>query len=330
MKYLSILIITLFLFTLMQCGGSKLEEGDTHYANAKYTQAINSYLAHKKSNPDTTGINAKIVLAYINKGKQLFGKSRNIDAFAGNYEKALDYLDDDLPPEQKAEYSQLLYDLAIAYRNTKPNNDIQKEKYFNNTLDYLQLAMDSDPQNMTADSMLNSIYMENFQKMFDKGVTYYNRAKKERNNADLYLSAESYFKKAAQFNSEHEEASKYLSNTRKNTLGVLQNIHPMSFCVPNYKIDKKSCFIAFAAKNFSNDPITVDINALTLNTKDGQVINVDLKKTAELEKALKEKAELKAFDLIEGQVVYTLEPNTELDYIAYNYDDGMIVKKYFP
>jgi hypothetical protein len=331
MKILSALILTVFLLTLIQCGGSKLEEGDAFVADGKYTQGINSYLAYKKSNPDATGIDNKIALASFNKGKDLYNRSRNIQSFAGNYDKSQEYIDENtMTGEQKGEYSSLLYDLAIAYRSTRPNNDIEEEQYFNNTLNYLQLAVDYNPQNTTADSMISYIYMENFQEMFDKGVKAYNQAKKVRNNIDLYLSAEYYFEKAVQFNSSHEEAAKYLSNTRKETLGILENIQPFSFCVPTYKIDKNKCYIAVAAKNYSNDPIAMDIKSLTLNTTDGKVIPVDLKKTAELEKALNEKTEIKPYDLIEGQVVYALEPGTDLEYIAYSVDDNRTVKKYFP
>ena len=332
MRYLSALILTVFLLTIFQCGGSKLQEGDEQYASGQYTQAINSYLVYKKENPQATDVSSKIALAYFNKGKQLYDRSRNIDAFAGNYEKAQDYIDDSFTAEQKKEYSSLLYDLAIAYRKTRPNNDIQEEQYFNNTLDYLGMAIENDPQNMTADSMLNKIYVENFQKMFDKGVSYFNRAKKQKNNYDLYLNAEYYFKKAVRFDSSNEEAQKYLSDTRKETLGILENVQPLSFCVTGYKIDnnKNTCYIAVAAKNYSNDPMTIDLNALTLNAADGKVFNVDMKKTAELEKALKENTEIKAYDIVEGQLVYNLEPDTKLEYMAYSYDDQKSVKKYFP
>jgi hypothetical protein len=330
MKNLSTLILTVFLLTLIQCGGSKLEEGDVFYASEDYTRAVNSYLEHKKSDAQAPGLDNKIALAFFNKGNQLFNKARNIKSFAGNYEKAQDYIDESaLTAEQKAEYSQLLYNLALAYRSSRPNNDIEEEQYFNNTLDYLQMAVNIDPQNTSADSMISNIYAENFQEMYEKGLKAFNSAKKVRDNIDLYLRAESYFKKAVQFNSSDEQAQKYLSNTRKETLGILESIQPFSFCVPNYKIDKNTCFIAFAAKNYSNDPMAIDLNALTLNTSDGKVINIDLKKTAELEKALNETT-MKPFDLVEGQVVYSLAPNTDIEYIAYNVNDNLTVKKYFP
>ena len=330
MKNLSTLILTAFLLTLIQCGGSKIEEGDAFYADGDYTRAVNSYLEHKKSDAQAPGLDNKIALAYFNKGNQLYNKSRNIKSFAGNYEKAQENLaESSLTAEQKAEYSTLLYNLAIAYRNSRPNNDIEEEQFFNNTLDYLQLAVNIDPQNTSADSMISHIYTENFQEMYEKGVNAYTRAKKVKDNIDHYLRAEHYFEKAVQFNSSDEDAQKYLSNTRKETLGILENIQPFSFCVPNYKIEKNTCYIAVAARNYSNDPMALDLKALTLNTTDGKVINVDLKKTAELEKALSETT-LKPFDLVEGQVVYSLEPNTDIEYIAYNVDEEKTVKKYFP
>lgn len=331
MKYVSIFVIIAFLLILIQCGGSKLEEGDANYTKGNYTQAINNYLAYKKSNPENKEINSKIALAYFKKGKKLFNRSKNIDSFSGNYEKAQKYLDEsDLSADQKVEYSDLLYEFATAYYNTKPKNEIQKEQFFNNTLDYLSASLEQNPQNSKADSMLNHIYMENFQKMFDEGVKFYTRAKKESNNPDLYISAENYFTKAVKYNSESEEAKKYLNDTHKKTLGILQNIHPLSFCVPNYKIEKNACFIAIAIKNFSMDPITFDLNSLILNTVDGQKINADLKKTVELKKALQEKTELKPRALVDGQIIYTIAPGTKLESISYSQDGQVLVTKYFP
>jgi tetratricopeptide (TPR) repeat protein len=331
MKYISTTVLLAFLLMLLQCGGSNLEEGDASYAAGEYTQAINKYLAFKKSNPDNSDVNGKIALAYFNKGKQLYGRSKNIDAYAGNFEKAQNYFDEStLTANQKSEYSLLLLDLASAYYRTKPINDIQKEQYFNNTLDYLSMAIENDPANTAADSMRNKIYMDNFQKMFDQGMKFYNQAKKEKNNADLYLSAENYFTKAVKFKEDDAEAIKYLNASRNETLGILQNIYPLSFCVPSYKIQKNVCYAAIAVKNYSNDPIIFDLNDLTLNTEDGQTINVDLKKTAELEKAMPETSTLKAWALLDGQVVFTLPGNVQLETITYNHNNEKTVKKYFP
>ena len=98
---------------------------------------------------------------------------------------------------------------------------------------------------------------------------------------------------------------------------------------------KKSLFLQrknffFPNTTLSNDPIIFDLNDLTLSTVDGQTINVDLKKTAELEKAMPETSTLKAWALLDGQVVFTLPGNVQLETITYNHNNEKTVKKYFP
>ena len=176
------IFLLLFLsFFIFQCGGSKLEEGNQQYKNGDYMQALNSYLAYKKSNPDDKSVDAKIALAYMNRGLELYNKTKNLDSFSGNFEKAQQFLENGFSaPENKIEYSDILFALATAYKKSNPQNEIQKEQYFNNTLDYLSQALDNNPDNFKADSLLSQIYQENFQKMFDKGLQFFNRAQKEK------------------------------------------------------------------------------------------------------------------------------------------------------
>ncbi len=331
MKHILSFLFFLFLFSLLQCGGSKLEEGDMQFSKGNYIHALNNYLAYKKENKQDKSVNPRIALAYMNRGNELYKKTHNIETFSGNFEKANKFLDEGFTmPEQKKQYSDLLYKLALAYRESKPQNEIQEEQFFNNTLDYLGMALDNNENNQKADSLLNHIYDENFQKMFDKGLMFYKRAKKERNNPDLYLSAERYLAKAVEFNSGNKDAQKYLADTRKQTLGILQSNFPFSFCVPGYKITPKSIFIDFTIQNFSSDKIEFSLENLELVTIMGDVLKVDLKKTAELEQAFPAKTTLEPRKQIDGQIVFNYGLKDKIETLNYNYKDDTIITKYFP
>jgi tetratricopeptide (TPR) repeat protein len=331
MKQFIFFIFFIVIFSLLQCGGSKLEEGDLQYSQGKYTPALNNYMSYKKDNPQDKSVNPKIALSFMNRGKELYAKTRNIETFSGNFKKADQFLEEGFTlPEHKNQYSELLYELALAFKKAKPQNEVQKEQYFNNTLANLNLAMEINENNQKADSLIAMIYQENFKKMYDKGLKFYNRAKKERNNADLYLSAESYFVKAAKFNSSNEDAEKYLSNTREQTIKILQSNYPFSFCVPNYQQKKNIVFIDFSVQNFSTETIVFDLDKLELTSDNGEVFKVDLKKTAELENAFIDQTKLEPRKRVDGQIVFALAPNTVIQSLDYNYNEETVINKYFP
>ncbi len=330
MKYTTLFLITLFSFLLLNCGGSPMEEGDKAYNQGEYNLALKNYFEYKKENPQDNSINAKIALAYLHRGHDLFSRTRNISTFESNYEKAQKYMEDGFTdPAMQKEYSNMLYEFGMAYRMARPENEIQEDQYFDNTLEYLNLAIETDPGNMKADSTLAAIYDENYQKMFDRGTKYLEAAKKSKNN-DYYLSAENFLSKAVQFNPASEEARKKLSDARKETLKILKYYNPVSFCVPGYKKSKKDLFVAITAQNVTEDPFELKTGNFELTCKDGTVYKVDTEKTAKLEKALTDNNKINPNKLLDVDVVFTIDNSKELESLAYVFEDGRSFKKYFP
>ncbi|HHM01874.1 MAG TPA: DUF4352 domain-containing protein [Caldithrix abyssi] len=330
MRYLSILgIVTIFIL-LYACGGSEMEQGDKSYAEANYTLAINHYLKFKKDHPDDPKIKSKLALAYFQKGKELYTKTKNIKSFAGNYAKAESYVESpgEDPNFNKA-FSSLLYELAIAYQNARPENEVQKEQYFNNTLDYLNLALEFDGDNEQAETALQKIYDENFEAMFNKGVDFYKRARREKNN-DLYLSAEYYLSRADHFNPGDPKTEEYLSKVRKQTLSILKNSGPVSFCVVGYKKDKGYFLTDITASNFTSATMEIDPNNFQLELDDGSLINMDGKKTADFDKALTTKTALEPRKLLDGVLAFKVPAKTKVLAMIYTNEDGREVRKYFP
>jgi hypothetical protein len=60
------------------------------------------------------------------RGLDFFQKTKNIKAFAGNFEKASDYIPESPSTEFKIIYSAMLFKLGEAYIQRDPQNDIQR------------------------------------------------------------------------------------------------------------------------------------------------------------------------------------------------------------
>lgn len=316
---------------MLQCGGSDLEEGNANYAAGQFTKAVNNYKAFKKDNPENKEIDARITLAYFSKGKQLYDKTHKIEPFSGNFEKGQEYLPQEWPTlELQNQYSDLLYELALAYNTVKPENSVQEEEFFNNTLEYLDQALMFNPDNNKANDKLAEIREANFQNMFDKGMKKLKEAQKSKNADALYISAEWYFNKAVEFSGGNEEAEKYLNKARKGSIVSLGTRTPLDFCVPSYQILKDVLYISFAVINNSDKDISLDLNSLVLTTTAGEEVKADQKKTAELEAAITNKLNLAPFKFEQGAIAFPLKKGAKLAKLSYKISDKLSIVKYFP
>ncbi len=330
MKHLftSIIFIILSLM-LIQCSGNPEAEGDDLYAQGKYKQAIVKYMEVKKTQPENTTIDEKLTLAYMQAGKQLFEKRKNIKSFIGQSEKAQDYLPEEGAPEFKKEYSQLLYQLAVAYNTVKPDNEIQKEQYFTSTLDNLELALNYDPTNTEADAMLSEIRAANFQKMYDKGMEFYNNAKKDKNES-LYLNAEFYFQRASSFDEENEDARKQLSAIRKKTIAIPNFNTDFPMAVGNWQYSKGYLYIAFTTFNNIGMEMKFDPNKVILVDVDGNEYTLDKEQTGKLEMGLTEEMTLKVDARKDCDLAFKVAKSVKLSHLSYEMETGVVVNKYFP
>ncbi len=328
------LLVTALIFTfslLISCGGNPEEEGDKAYANGKYNQALSYYLEVKKSQPKNPKINEKIALTYMHKGLDLFQKRKNLDAFTGNFERGLEFIPEGETSESfKKEYSQLLYQMAMAYHNTPPANEIQKEQYFTKTLDNLEEALFYDENNSAAQKALNDIKKANFQQTFDKGLKFYKQAKREKSNLDLYLTAEFYFKRAVSFDPDNADAQKYLRKVRRKTLSILDYNWDFPFGVADREYSGKHLLIAFSGINNTTEPFVFDPAKLKLYTMDGTEIGIDPEHTAKFKDGLTKPVTLKPRQRVDGTLAYAVKKSTLIEYLGYELEDDIVLKKYFP
>jgi tetratricopeptide (TPR) repeat protein len=333
MKLYKVFFITLILCWLFTgCGGNPEAEGDNAYANGKYKRAINHYLEVKKSQPENTKINEKIALAHMQQGLKLYKRTKNIKTFTGNFEMGLNFVPEENTgsPEFKQEYSQILFHLACAYYKAKPSNEIQREQYFTKTLDNLDEAIMLDQNNTRADSMLFAIKTANFQKMYNKGIKFYEQAKKEKTNDDLYLSAERYLNRAVSFDPESEEAIKSLKLVRTKTLRILDTDKDFPFGVAAMQRKSKFLLIDFAGVNILTDKITFDPAKLKLIDEDDNEYLYNKEQTEKYDNGITKPVPLEPRKQINGILYFPVAKSVKLKCLVYEMDDGVKIRKYFP
>ncbi len=331
MRYLTkiFLFLTPIVF-LISCGGNPIEEGDKAFAKGKYPDAILKYQEALKEKPNDIALKEKLAISYMYKGLDLYKRRKNIKAFEGNYNRALENLDEDIStPELKKDYSKILYELGKAFNASNPENEIQKKEYLDKTLSYLEQAIEFDESNQKAKDLLAQVQSDNFQQMFDRGVSYYNSAKKSKNDED-YLVAEYYLAKAVSFNPDDQEAAKYLKLARKKAMKVFDfdTVFPMA--IAGYMQKGKFTMFDFTIVNNTMESVTIKPENFTLTDKEGNEYKFDPEQTDKLEGGLVKGAQLKAKKQLDVRLAFPAPKGTALDYLAYDDGDGNIVKKYLP
>ena len=332
MRYIIVVISIVLLITfLWRCGGDPLAEGDQAYAAGNFNGALKSYFEAKKAQPDSPIIQEKIALAYTQRGLSLFEKTKNINTFIGNHEKALKYIPEaETSVEFNTKYSQLLLKLAQAYNSTKAENPIQEEQYFTKTLDYLDEALLLDDQNIVADSMLTALRETNFQKMFDKGETFFVQAQKEKTNPELFLSAEFYINRAVSFNPMDEKAQKYLKRVREKTLKILDLKKDIPIVVANMKRTPSYTLLDITAFNNIGTAIQFDPAKLKIIDVDNNEYTLDIKETDKYDRALTAPVNMEPRKQLDGNVAFNIAKSKQLLCLQYELEDGTLSKKYFP
>jgi hypothetical protein len=335
MKTPKILLSLIILFGLslvvIHCGSDPAVEGEKAFENANYNLAIKHFLEARKSNPaEKQTYEEKIALSYMLRGKSLYERSRNVKSFSGNFEKSNEYIPDNPSDYFKKEYSKVLFALGNGYQQARPENEIQKEEFLNKSIQYLEDALYNDENNISADSLLEKIKVDNFQKMLNKGNDFYKKAKKTK-NGDHYITAEYYFQRASYFDIHNDEAKKMLSKTRQQTLSVLNNREDFAIAVADMNRQSKALILDLTIKNYATSPIALDIKNFELVDLDGKSYPLDtgMMDTKFKGKTMKnqELAELKFAD---GIIVFSIPSKVKIDYLGYRLYEDETVKKYFP
>ena len=319
------------IFVIFQCGSDPAVEGKKAFESGNYNLAIKHYLEAKKSNPENEQyLNEQIAVSYMKRGQELYERSKNVKTFSGNFEKAQEYVPVTPSPEFKSEYSKILYVLADAYISARPENEIQKEEYLNNAIQYLEDATYYDQTNNEASDLLAKIKADNFEKMLNKGKDFYSKAQKTQNN-DYYITAEYYFQRAANFDIYNKEAASMLSKTRAKTLSILNNREDFAMAIADMSKQPSDLILDLTIKNYSTSKVKVDLQKFTIVDKDGKSYAVDQKIMNEKFKSKQlTNQELPELKMISGFIVFSVPKKVAIDYLGYQLSDDHTIKKYFP
>ncbi len=330
---ISLILLVSLLFTSLSlnCGGNPEAQGDDAYADGNYEQALAKFMEVKKSRPDDAKISEKIALSYMKKGLKLYQSRKNIDAFAANFEKGQDAIAKiETGDDFKKEYSKLLTQIALAYNSSEPKNDIQRESYFNKTLQYLEDALINDIDNSEADAALSKIKAANFQKTFDRGSQFLEQAKKEKNNSDLFLSAERSLSRAVSFDPNNAEAQAKLSEVRRKTLSIINMEMDFPLAIADYKFIPGFLLIDMTGINNSGQKMTFDPARLRVVDLDENEYRFDKKQTENYEQGLTEAVPLDPRKRVEGPIAFAIPGGTKIKSLEYELENGKAIKKYFP
>jgi len=327
MYLIAMLLIGAFM---IQCGGNPEQDGDQAFSQKKFNQALSYYLQVKKTTPNNPKIDEKIALSYMHKGLQLFTKTHNIESFAGNFEKGENLIPEtETSPEFDTQYSGLLHELAKAYRQAKPANEIQKEQYLSRTLDLLDLALTYNPDNSEAEKTLADIKSENFKHTYEKGMRFLKQAKREK-NPDLYLTAEHYLKRAVFFNPDDEKALSSLKSVRKKTPAVLDMDMDFPFAIADRQYKDGRLLLAFTALNNGGETMEFDPQKLVLITPDDLEITLDIAYTEKFDNGLTKKMTLEPRKQIDGTLAFAIKKSRRIISLNYPLTEEKQVRKYFP
>ena len=161
-----IFIIPLFLF---QCeNNDTIQKADKAFNNEEYLQAIRLYKKALQQNPEKELLKEKIALSYMYNGKLLYTSTKNVKSFAGNLKEANVFIPANPSQTFKINQSQILLSLSKAYINSKPENDIEKEKFFLESISTLEQSLILDSTNVEADSLLAEMNIIHFEKLLEK------------------------------------------------------------------------------------------------------------------------------------------------------------------
>jgi len=328
---LSVAMLCSLLLVSIHCGSDPAVEGEKAFESANYNLAIKHFLEARKSNPvEKQTYEEKIALSYMLKGKNLYERSRNVKSFSGNFEKSLEYIPDSPSDYFKKEYSKILFALGHGYQEANPENEIQKEEYLNKSIQYLEDALYNDENNAPADSLLEKIKRDNFQKMLNKGEDFYTKAGKT-NNGDHYITAEYYFKRASYFDIYNDEAKNMLSKTRKKTLSILNNREDFAMAVADMSRQSKSLILDLTIKNYATSPVKINVENFELVDLDGKSYSLDktMMETKFKGKTMKDQ-ELAELKFADGIIVFAIPSKVKIEYLGYRLNEDETVKKYFP
>ena len=329
-KLLLIILAGLFM---AGCGTDLAEEGKKAFSSGDYTAAITFLEKLKAEDSTRTDVDQMIFTSYMRRGEDLFGRTKNVTPYRGNYDQAVKYLPGNPDPGFKLEYSKMLLSLGMAYTQTRTSSADEKDAFFNEAVVLVRLAIKADSNNTDALEMLDKLKEENFQSLVDKGDGLIKKASRTR-NPDLYYLAEYYLKEAMAFEPDNQKIQAMLLKIRQKTLPVLNYREDVSMAIANIKRERKAILMNISIKNYTANNIKLLLSNFSLVDKTGSIYPVNLDE-------LKKKAlfgETCIADTVlggnnpstTGTIAFDSPQDAVLDFVEYKISNTKFARKYIP
>ncbi len=257
MKKTAALIVFLFLvFMNFGCGSDPVEKAENAMQQKNFAEALRYYQEALRKAPHNSQLKENMAETYFAWGEDIYKRSHVLKAFEARIELGKKVLPDSLSLQMRKNLSTVYLKLALAYKNTVPENPYEKKTYFDQTLANLDSAIHYDQDNLQAMKSLQEFEQEKFQEMYEAGVLYY---KKGRRDPLQYLAAEYYLSNALKLNSGDSETRRYLKLTRKEALNVLDPGQTVPFAITDEK--KQEGMKAYRVVIHSQYPEDIQIKA---------------------------------------------------------------------
>ncbi len=314
----------LLVILLSGCSKTPVEKGDEAFAQGRYAEAIRAYLEATKEQPENPALKEKIATAYFKQGEKLFQMRKVLKAFEARVELGAKYVPEQPSEQMRKTLSQVYYALAMAYKNTPPENPYQKKTYFDKTLSYLEKAIRFDENNNEARQALQSFQNEHFQEMLDKGIDRYNKGKVDETN---YILADYYLTNANKFKPGDPQVQKYLRLARKKALNILDPGQRIPLAITDQL--KKDQYLAFyvVVHNIDLPKIAFDASNFYLISDEGSEIQGEANPMFD---SYLKPVTLGQEEETEGVVAFPIKPNQKYHRLELRFDGEVLGYKNLP
>ncbi|GEM_PF-5666436 len=263
---LNLLLAIFMMMLLAACSSDPIQKGDNAFQKGEYAKAVKFYREAYQSHPKDYQVREKLALSYFKLGEYYYRKRKVLSAFAAQVNQGIQLLPDSLTPETKKLLSGVHVSLAEAYMNTPPENIIRKRQFYDNARMHLQTALRYQPDNPRALQAWEQFKNKNFSEMYEKGMKYYQQAKKDKTN---YLIAEYYLTRAFQLNPDHTDLRKALMTSRKKTLNMLDPDQQVPIAITDKIRKGKVLSYLIVAHNNSNENYQIGAGSFFLIDENG-------------------------------------------------------------
>jgi tetratricopeptide (TPR) repeat protein len=311
-------LILFCAITFIGCGGDPVKKGNEALQKNKPEEALAFYQDALKKNPNDDAVKTKMALAYFANGDKMLAEGGSLKGAEAQIKFAQKYYGENPPAEIKKAHASLLGHLG----------DIEGKKKAEDAIPRYDAALAIDPENAEIKAKNDAIKKANFQVMLDKGKAALDKGKK-----DDYQNfvAEYYLAKANSYDAINADAAKYLSQARRKTQTMLNEIDDaIPIAVPQIqKVGTDIVAFFVIIKNQARKPLDLSLKNFAYYDKSGKKFAYDESIYPQFKNKFPEKT-IGDMEEAQGVVAFTVGKVKEYGKLVYDDGQGNVIEKYFP